>query len=51
LESYLIEISAIIFAKKDDVKGDDSYVVDKILDKTGMKVTAALRRTTCDLVA
>ena len=39
LESYLIEITSIIFSKKDDVKDDDSFVVDKILDKTGMKGT------------
>ena len=37
LESFLIEITSIIFKKKDeDGKG---YVVDKILDKTGMKGT------------
>jgi 6-phosphogluconate dehydrogenase len=37
LESFLIEITAIIFKKKDeDGKG---YVVDKILDKTGSKGT------------
>jgi 6-phosphogluconate dehydrogenase len=39
LESYLIEITSIIFSKKDDVKDDDGFVVDKILDKTGMKGT------------
>lgn len=38
LDSYLIEITAKILAKKDD-KGGDGYVVDKILDKTGMKGT------------
>ncbi|POM78347.1 6-phosphogluconate dehydrogenase (decarboxylating) [Phytophthora palmivora] len=38
LESFLIEITAQIFAKKDDLE-DDGYVVDKILDKTGMKGT------------
>ncbi|KAG1708633.1 hypothetical protein DVH05_022259 [Phytophthora capsici] len=38
LESFLIEITAQIFAKKDDLT-DDGYVVDKILDKTGMKGT------------
>jgi len=37
LESFLIEITAIIFAKKDD--DAKSHVVDKILDKTGMKGT------------
>ena len=32
LESFLIEITAKILAKKDDLT-DDGYVVDKILDK------------------
>ena len=40
LESYLIEISSIILAKKDDQSGkSDDFLVDKILDKTGMKGT------------
>jgi 6-phosphogluconate dehydrogenase len=38
LECYLIEITATILARKDD-HTDDGYVVDKILDKTGMKGT------------
>merc|ERR1712232_950096 len=38
LESYLIEITAKIFAKKDDVTGE-GHVIDYILDKTGMKGT------------
>jgi len=38
LDSYLIEITAKILARKDDLT-DDGYVVDKILDKTGMKGT------------
>lgn len=38
LESYLIEITAKVLSKKDDLT-DDGYVVDKILDKTGMKGT------------
>ncbi|CAM9425464.1 unnamed protein product, partial [Heterosigma akashiwo] len=38
LESYLIEITAAIFNKRDDLT-DDGHVVDKILDKTGMKGT------------
>ena len=38
LESYLIDITASILKKKDD-KSDDGYVIDKILDKTGMKGT------------
>jgi|UniRef100_A0A7S2XQR7 6-phosphogluconate dehydrogenase len=37
LESYLIEITAKILGKKDDLS--DGYVVDKILDKTGSKGT------------
>ena len=41
LESFLIETSATIFAKKDDQlpEGTNEYLVDKILDKTGMKGT------------
>lgn len=38
LESYLIEITSSILRKKDDVSGE-GYVVDYILDKTGMKGT------------
>ena len=38
LESFLIEITAQIFGKKDDLE-DDGYVLDKSLDKTGMKGT------------
>ena len=38
LESFLIEITAKILAKKDDIT-DSGYVVDKILDQTGMKGT------------
>lgn len=38
LESFLIEITAKVLAKKDDLT-DEGYVVDKILDKTGMKGT------------
>ncbi len=37
LASYLIEISADIFEKKDD--GSDAYLVDLILDKAGQKGT------------
>lgn len=39
LESFLIEITAAIFAKKDDIGNSDDYLVDKILDQTGMKGT------------
>lgn len=35
LESFLVEITAKIMSKKDE--DNESYVVDKILDKTGMK--------------
>ncbi|CAM9470284.1 unnamed protein product [Ectocarpus sp. 12 AP-2014] len=38
LQSFLIEITAVIFSRKDDLT-DSGYVVDKILDKTGMKGT------------
>jgi 6-phosphogluconate dehydrogenase len=37
LNSFLIEITALILRKKDD--NDSDYIVDKILDKTGMKGT------------
>jgi 6-phosphogluconate dehydrogenase len=39
LESYLIEITATILSRKDDLMDDGSYVVDKVLDKTGSKGT------------
>lgn len=38
LSSYLIEITAKILAKEDDITGS-GYVVDYVLDKTGMKGT------------
>ena len=38
LESYLVEITSLIVAKKDDLL-EEGYLVDKILDKTGMKGT------------
>lgn len=38
LESYLIEITATIMNKKDDLTGK-GYVLDYVLDKTGMKGT------------
>ncbi|KAJ0407341.1 hypothetical protein P43SY_004769 [Pythium insidiosum] len=38
LESFLIEITAKIFAKRDDLT-NDGFLVDKILDQTGMKGT------------
>ena len=38
LDSYLIEITSKILAKKDEVSGE-GYVVDYVLDKTGMKGT------------
>jgi 6-phosphogluconate dehydrogenase len=37
LNSYLIEITAIILRKRDEATGD--YIVDCILDQTGMKGT------------
>jgi len=45
LDSFLIEITANIFKKKDDLMEDDeeskgdNYLVDKVLDKTGQKGT------------
>ena len=39
LDSFLIEITANILAKKDDQMDDGSFLVDKILDRTGMKGT------------
>jgi 6-phosphogluconate dehydrogenase len=38
LNSYLIEITATILKKKDDITGE-GHVVDYVLDKTGMKGT------------
>eukprot|EP00571_Detonula_confervacea_P013753 CAMPEP_0172297180 /NCGR_PEP_ID=MMETSP1058-20130122/300_1 /TAXON_ID=83371 /ORGANISM="Detonula confervacea, Strain CCMP 353" /LENGTH=470 /DNA_ID=CAMNT_0013006297 /DNA_START=123 /DNA_END=1535 /DNA_ORIENTATION=- len=38
LESYLIEITSTILNKKDDVT-NEGYVLDYVLDKTGMKGT------------
>lgn len=39
LKSFLIEITATIFKKKDDRPGQDGYLVDKVLDKSGSKGT------------
>jgi len=39
LDSFLVEITAKIFEKKDDQEGGSGHLVDKILDKTGMKGT------------
>jgi 6-phosphogluconate dehydrogenase len=41
LESFLVEITASIFKKKDDRA--DGWLVDKVLDKTGMKVSSSGR--------
>jgi 6-phosphogluconate dehydrogenase len=38
LQSFLIEITATIFAKKDDL-ASTGHLVDQVLDKTGMKGT------------
>jgi hypothetical protein len=40
LESFLVEITAAIFKKADDAEGGGGWLVDKVLDKTGMKVRA-----------
>eukprot|EP00178_Gracilaria_changii_P015313 TRINITY_DN428_c0_g1_i1.p1 TRINITY_DN428_c0_g1~~TRINITY_DN428_c0_g1_i1.p1 ORF type:complete len:615 (-),score=121.64 TRINITY_DN428_c0_g1_i1:1385-3031(-) len=39
LQSFLIEITAKILRQKDDVVGDGSFLVDKVLDQTGSKGT------------
>ena len=39
LSSFLVEITAIILAKKDDRPGASGDLIDVILDKTGMKGT------------
>jgi hypothetical protein len=36
LESFLVEITASIFKKKDEQ--GEGWLIDKVLDKTGMKV-------------
>jgi 6-phosphogluconate dehydrogenase len=41
LDSFLIEITAKIFARKED-DGSGKYVVDAVLDKTGAKGTGAM---------
>jgi 6-phosphogluconate dehydrogenase len=38
-QSFLVEISAIILAKKDDLPGGEGFLVDKIVDRTGAKGT------------
>ena len=47
LDSFLIEISALILAKKDE--DGKTFLVNKILDKTGMKGTGAGRAHGCDV--
>jgi 6-phosphogluconate dehydrogenase len=42
LESFLIEITAKIFKRKDDQEGKEGYLLDKILDKTGSKGTGKM---------
>jgi len=41
LDSFLIEITANIFKKRDDIESDEkeNYLVDQVLDKTGQKGT------------
>ena len=39
LDSFLIEITAQIFARKDDQEGSDGYLVDHVLDKAAQKGT------------
>ena len=40
LSSFLIEITALIFKKKDE--DEKNYILDSILDKTGMKGTGTV---------
>ena len=42
LDSFLVEITSKIFLKKDDLVEDGSYLVDKILDSAGNKVSLYL---------
>merc|ERR1712048_501327 len=40
LDSFLIEITANIFKKRDDIDDEkENYLVDQVLDKTGQKGT------------
>ena len=39
LDSFLIEITAQIFARRDDQEGSDGYLVDHVLDKAAQKGT------------
>jgi 6-phosphogluconate dehydrogenase len=39
LSSFLVEISSIILAKKDDQPGAEGYLLDKIVDASGSKGT------------
>jgi len=50
LQSFLIEISAQIFKKKDDRGDANDYLVDKVLDKTGNKGTGKWTcKDACDM--
>lgn len=42
LESFLVEITAIIMSKPDEKRGQ-GFLVDAILDKTGMKGTGSVQ--------
>lgn len=43
LDSFLIEITANIFKKKDDiVEGKENYLIDQVMDKTGQKGTGRM---------
>eukprot|EP00775_Hariotina_reticulata_P008665 gene8665-8846_t len=48
LQSFLVEISSIICAKKDEEA--EGFLVDKIVDKTGAKGTAGQSRRSTDLI-
>lgn len=50
LQSFLIEISAQIFKKKDDRGDSNDYLVDKVMDKTGNKGTGKWTcKDACDM--
>jgi len=50
LQSFLIEITAQIFKKKDDRGDNKEYLVDKVLDKTGNKGTGKWTcKDACDM--
>ena len=49
LESFLVEITASIFKKKDEM--GEGFLIDKVQDKTGMKVCGSLQLSGMQLPA